>query len=207
MPMDHLHQRLSRFGVLCLLIAAAACSERNVVTPDSSEIKTTPPLDGMVISNPQTIRANSGSAGVFGNSAESIIYISLSPGTLPDARKVAIHDRTLGGASYLVNVVNGGFDPVPLEARADDILDLTVFRTSGSAIALTVKAAHVYFETMMDLPTAATTTDDNGRYALCRLPSLWLEQTVYVVADGYPLAERTVSVVPGVLEFDIQLSH
>jgi hypothetical protein len=73
-------------------------------------------------------------------SGESIVYVSLPPQTFPNAVLARIRNRTMGESrQLLVPIIDGGFDPVPLEARAGDVLDLTISTVNGGTIAMVVK--------------------------------------------------------------------
>jgi TolB protein len=62
----------------------------------------------------------------------SVAYVSLPPGTVPDAEHVTIRNRRTG-SRRTVPMQDGGFDPVSLEAGANDTLDLDVQRAGGGA--------------------------------------------------------------------------
>ena len=71
-----------------------------------------------------------------------------------------------------------------------------------------VAGARIYIDQMMDLISATTTTDENGRYAVCRIPTFGWGQTVYAVKDGYQMAQ--IWPLPDGTpdrEVDIELSH
>ncbi|HEX6252471.1 MAG TPA: carboxypeptidase regulatory-like domain-containing protein [Gemmatimonadaceae bacterium] len=69
-----------------------------------------------------------------------------------------------------------------------------------------VPGARVYFETAMDLVAATTTTDEQGRYTLCRLPALSPLQAVTPVKAGYVTRTSTVS-VSGVTRLDLEMER
>ena len=69
-----------------------------------------------------------------------------------------------------------------------------------------VAGARVYFESLLDLVTATTTTDEQGRYALCRLPAAAYAQDIIVVKDGYATADFAVT-ISGSMTVDILLSR
>ena len=54
-----------------------------------------------------------------------MIYVSLPPGTIPDASGASILDRHTG-SSVNVPVVNGGFDPVAVGAAAGDTIEVAL---------------------------------------------------------------------------------
>jgi len=67
-----------------------------------------------------------------------------------------------------------------------------------------VPRARVFFETLLDIVAATTTTDHSGRYSMCRLPSL--NSFVTPVKDGYVIAGRPV-VVSGVMQLDLEMQR
>jgi len=98
------------------------------------------PVPGMTISDPQSVSSN-GSAGRFALAVadQSVVYISVSPNTLSETEKVQIENRTRKLPPSLVTVVNGGFDPVAIEAGAGDTLDVTGWRKDGTRDPMVVK--------------------------------------------------------------------
>ena len=65
-----------------------------------------------------------------------------------------------------------------------------------------VPGARVFFETLFEIVAATTTTDELGRYSLCRLPST--NTFVTPVKAGYVTTPRSVS-VSGVIEMDMEM--
>jgi len=55
----------------------------------------------------------------------------MEPGTFPSAVTIEIRNRTTGGASRLIPVIDGGFDPVQIEAREGDLLAMTDSTATG----------------------------------------------------------------------------
>lgn len=67
-----------------------------------------------------------------------------------------------------------------------------------------VPGARVFFETLFEVVAATTTTDQLGRYSLCRLPSL--NSFVTPVKAGYITTGRAVS-VSEVVQLDIEMKR
>lgn len=67
-----------------------------------------------------------------------------------------------------------------------------------------VPDARIYYETRSEVVAATTTTDERGRYSLCRLPDF--EESGYVtpVKPGYVITGRSVT-VSGVVELDMEV--
>lgn len=67
-----------------------------------------------------------------------------------------------------------------------------------------VPQARVFFEAPYEgVVAATTTTDQSGRYSLCRLPSLG--SFVTPVKQGYLIAGRSVSITGGVIQLDLEM--
>ena len=114
-----------------LLAASASCSDST-----SGPAMEDPPLpEGMAVSDPVTARGVSASAGFSAASDEAVAYISASPGTFPDARSGTLSNSASTGSSVAVRIVEGGFDPVAIPAKAGDELRLVLTSLSGAAIA------------------------------------------------------------------------
>lgn len=114
--------QLSRTICILACTAALACSEGPGSAPEPDPVEALASLPELILSNP----AAPGSAVTAGSRAalvDAVVYASLPPGSMPDAELARITNLTTGaGATALV--VAGGFDPVPIPARADDSLQL-----------------------------------------------------------------------------------
>jgi hypothetical protein len=65
-----------------------------------------------------------------------------------------------------------------------------------------VAGARVFFETLFEIIAATTTTDEEGRYSLCNLPTMTPFITPYKA--GYAVTPRPVA-VSGVMAMDLEL--
>lgn len=96
-----------------------------------------PPLppSPFVVSNPVTAPPPV-TAGASAHSAgdATVVYVSLPPGSLPEASQVSIRDARLGSV-VTVPVVGGGFDPVALASAVGDTLDFLVLGGNGTSLA------------------------------------------------------------------------
>jgi WD40 repeat protein len=133
---------------LSILLAASlvSCSDHTPAGPADSAVSEQPaPLlsnapAGLVISDARAEAYAAGSIGVSNSlSAATISYISAEPGSFPYASMVAIRNRTRAGAEVTVPMINGGFDPVGIEADAGDELLLTTSNPGGHSVSMTVK--------------------------------------------------------------------
>ncbi len=126
-------KQMIRTVTTALLSTVAACSDSGPSGPVNLPDDVVP---GMVVSNAATKLANGAHAAVSaGNSA----FVSAAPGTFPDAFAAMLVNRTSSGAPVTFPIVDGGFDPVGIEAQADDELLLTLSFTSRTSTSMTVK--------------------------------------------------------------------
>jgi hypothetical protein len=103
---------------VALAIGSAACSDDGPSAP--AHVVGPHPPSGVVVSNPQV-------------SARTLVYASAVPGTFPGAASAAVRNWTRNGASQFVELIDGGFDPVAIDAAAGDELSLTIITISGEA--------------------------------------------------------------------------
>ena len=120
-----------------MLAATFACSERNGVGPEPG-VSLPPP--GWNVSEPtaSTIARSVITQSTSLSSVEAVTYVAVAPGTIPKGQAVRIRNSTLGTASITVDVIDGGFDPVAVPAKAGDNLDIEVVTFTHDVIALTV---------------------------------------------------------------------
>lgn len=185
-------------------------------------------VDGMTVSNPSSASIlTTGDLLASASTAPTVSYISLAPNSV-QARLLLVRNKTQRLTPVAIPVVDGGFDPVPVIANPDDALELTFTLMNGGAFRSVIKAparrgpgvvrtnppkgtvphAKVWFETAMDLVAATTTSDKDGRYAICNLPAFWSVQDFTVTADGYEKWYKGVSVSgAGIIELDIELKR
>jgi len=106
---------------LTLLMVLGACDDAqapNQAAAPRSQLATA------VVSNPMS-GALSAAPAFSGNALGSLVYVSLPPGSVPGGEAVTIvNART--GARRTVTMIDGGFDPVAVDATAGDTLDLDV---------------------------------------------------------------------------------
>jgi hypothetical protein len=112
-------------------LLVVSCSDRGASEP-VQQVETTP-LQQLVVSEPQAASVNSGAVHgtVMSVDLPRYAWISAKPGTLPNAIRAQIENRNKDVESSLVSVVNGGFDPVGIEAEAGDTLDVTIWKSDG----------------------------------------------------------------------------
>jgi Tol biopolymer transport system component len=84
-------------------------------------------LPGLVVSSPVLAEGGATTA-----SNRPIAYVSLPPGILPLFSSVAIRNSTQKGATIDISTIDGGFDPVPIQASVGDRLDVSVVQSNGA---------------------------------------------------------------------------
>jgi hypothetical protein len=80
------------------------------------------------LSVPSATHVNS----AFSSIDDGISYVSLAPRTLPNAVRVQIANRKRNAPATIVPVIDGGFDPVAIQASVGDTLDFVAFGADGS---------------------------------------------------------------------------
>ncbi len=108
----------------CTALAALVAACGDGPTAGSAPLEQDFPVN---VSDPAPVTTGVGAAL---RAAGSVAYVSIAPGTLPAAPSASIRNRR-SGATVLVPIVGGGFDPVAVPADAADILEITV--VNGSA--------------------------------------------------------------------------
>lgn len=97
--------------------------------------------NGFLISN-SILRATSASAGIattFFAQDQRFTYVSTPPGTFPDGKVVTIGNVTKKTVAPSAFIVDGGFDPIPVEADNGDSLRISVLLSNGTKAVNTVK--------------------------------------------------------------------
>jgi hypothetical protein len=119
--------RLVSFGLL--LFTQEQCAEP--VSVHDTDIVFSE-LPGFVVSNPVSIESGISVGGLSASRAvaQKVAYVSLSPNSILDAAEAEIVNATRHGAVATVAIINGGFDPVPVEAEEGDTISVTP-RSSG----------------------------------------------------------------------------
>jgi hypothetical protein len=95
-----------------------------------------------VISNSHPANLSVGSTQVTGvriSASQNVAYIAAEPGTWPGFITATIRNVTLNGTALTVRIADGGFDPVAIEAKENDEIDLTVMSAEGTSRSFTVR--------------------------------------------------------------------
>jgi hypothetical protein len=131
----------SPFLVAAIALVVFRCTDSAVSGPATTTINPAA-RQGLVVSNSHTTppgAAATGRASTSVSDEPGIVYVSLAPGTFPDAVEVGIENRTHIQPTLLVPVVDGGFDPVSVQANEGDTLAITPRTPSGSKDPILVK--------------------------------------------------------------------
>lgn len=108
--------RLTLLSLGVTLLVATACSEKGPVSPMTPEVAMDPPgLPGLFVAN------------VY---ASTVTWISMAVGSMQEARNVVINNRA-SGKKLTVDMIDGGFDPVAIEAKVNDEINLTFTLATG----------------------------------------------------------------------------
>ena len=105
---------------------------------DARQADDTEEVPGLTISDPTAAPAGASAFAAVHTrgstaAAPNVVYISASPGAFPDAEAVTITNPT-NGETRTVTPLDGGFDPVPLEAEPGDELGILVRHSDGGTI-------------------------------------------------------------------------
>ena len=122
-------------GAVSAALLTGACADGTIGSSDEAA------PTGTMISNPSTAVSFGGSGGVITVSGASggIVFLSLEPGTLPTAERIRIYNRTQKGPSTLVPLKDGGFDPVPIKGKPDDVIRMDVVLAGGIVRPMTIR--------------------------------------------------------------------
>jgi len=138
-PASRAYTLSARF-VLAALIALewlGGCSDN----PEGPDCAGTCPPPSMVISDPSPaagiVSGALGAAARSNEAGDSIVYVSLAPGTAPTGFRVTVRSAA-SGTTVTTGVRDGGFDPVPVFAKAGDAVEVIVRDGSQAIVFQTV---------------------------------------------------------------------
>jgi hypothetical protein len=110
--------RLALAGALAV-VTALGCQDGQ-----GPDVGPAPVLAALIVSNP-SVPSSAAAAPLRSGSAAGLVFASLPPGNVPNGVTVVIQNRRTG-AQVTAALVNGGFDPVSVEAAAGDTLDIRI---------------------------------------------------------------------------------
>lgn len=108
-------------------------TELPLILSDTAAQPAVPPPD---LSTSQGTQHSSVAAAAQAAPGTNVAYISLPPGAVPNGIAITIRHRVTGSA-ITVPMVDGGFDPVAIEATAGDVLELEIQTTGGGPLLFT----------------------------------------------------------------------
>ncbi|MDP3775759.1 MAG: Ig-like domain-containing protein [Gemmatimonadales bacterium] len=134
--------------------------------------------------------------------ADGIIYVSLPSGTVPGGRSAAIRNLTNGFAAT-TDVVDGGFDPVPLVAGVGDSVEVVITDGSGgttrAALRVPARRPPVIVRTVP--PKGGTDVPLNSLIRVVFSEPMdsgtITTETVRLIRNGTPVAGRVVLAADG----------
>lgn len=127
-------QKAVAVSALCAFAWLGACSDEPA--GPGSQDSASPNLDGPILSDAVSaaqaaVRAASGSA--LASAEGEVAYVALPPGAEPSGSQAIL--RRVGDATSLTaQVVDGGFDPVPVPAEAGDSIEILVTDVGGATL-------------------------------------------------------------------------
>lgn len=126
-------KRISCGLAAAVLWWAMACSDSN----SSPSSPTYDSLPGLVVS-PLVSHSSAGAhiQASGGSGGPVTAYVSLLPGSVPSGLAAMIRDPSTG-AAVSVEVVDGGFDPVPIPAKVGDTLVVNITRSGAGTLLAT----------------------------------------------------------------------
>lgn len=116
-----------RFLGLSTLALLGACLDRESVTGMQSD----PAVFEGVVSDPVRLGPGSLAPRNTIEARDSVVYVSLAPGTIARGADATIRNRTTG-YRRTDPIVEGGLDPVPVPALAGDTLEITLRDSAGT---------------------------------------------------------------------------
>ena len=114
--------RIVELRTVACVLALAACRGEDPAAPAPQG----PPLFQALVSNPVSGGGGPGAT----TSGTNLVYVSLSPGTIPEGLTVAV-DNVRTNERVTANVLEGGFDPIPIAAEVRDTLSVAVVVAGG----------------------------------------------------------------------------
>ena len=132
MTSDSMHRRQAAvIGLLALLVRCSGDPPTGVVKRPTGMLVSNP-LVSHAAPAPSRLTTSVRAAGTVGE--DTMVYVALEPGTAPATGVTATVRGLASGATATTAVQDGGFDPVPVTARAGDVVEVTVRDASGAEV-------------------------------------------------------------------------
>src|SRR5437667_194362 len=130
-----------RIAAACALLLGVAwvggCLDENPAGPNGTGALGGP--GAPIVSDPlPAAAARAAARSVSQATGTDVVYVSLQPGTVPNGGLATIRN-TRTGSSVTAAMDGGGFDPVPIDAQAGDVLAVQVELTGGGTETLTCR--------------------------------------------------------------------
>ncbi len=199
-------RRLIRVGGLSVFLA---CQSDHALT-GPGKVGTGLPASAIIVSDPVSVplagvppHVQLGTAGAPTGSGDSVVYVSLKPGTVSRGLRVEIRNAATG-FTRVDPLVAGGLDPVPVVAGVGDTLELTVTDSAGTTkqgvVAVAVLALPIIVRT--DPPPRKRDVPLNALMMVVfsepMTPATVTPLTVQLLRNGQPVS-ATVSLTPELL--------
>jgi Tol biopolymer transport system component len=173
------------------------------------------PASAVIVSEPVSVpllgvppHVQVGSAAAPTGGGDSVVYVSLKPGTV--ARGVGVEIRNVAtGFTRTDPIVAGGLDPVPVPAGVGDILELTVTDSAGATrqVAVAVAALRPPVVVRTEPPPRKRDVPLNATMAVVfsepMAPATVGTQTVQLLGNGQPVG-GAVTLTPDLLFATLQ---
>jgi Tol biopolymer transport system component len=127
-PKNAVRATVSSLSVLIPFVLAWTIACRENTGPRPTGVDSLPNISGLIVSAPTRGPAALGGSRALvaaGSFDESVVYVSLAPGSVPAGLEATIQDVATG-QSITTEVVQGGFDPVAIHASIGDTLIVEV---------------------------------------------------------------------------------
>jgi len=126
-----MHRRQAAvIGLLALLVRCSGDPPTGVVKLPTRMLVSNP-LVSHAAPAPSRLTTSVRAAGAVGE--DTMVYVALEPGTAPAGVSATVRGLA-SGATATTTIQDGGFDPVPVTARAGDIVEVTVRDASGAEV-------------------------------------------------------------------------
>ena len=122
------------FSGSLIIAAACGCDGRQVIDPDGSDANR-----GVTVSNPVTNFSTVASHASSRIADQGFVFVSLAPSTLSDVSRAEVTNKSQSQPSTIVQVVDGGFDPVAISASVGDSLQIVPLDNGKPGDTLLVK--------------------------------------------------------------------
>ena len=144
-----IREREARWSVVAIFAAATVAIASCHDASGPAGVRTNQ-IPSLLLSAPVSASARRvrGTQPAAASGGALVVYVSLSPGTVPDGLSATISDPSMRD-SVVTQVIDGGFDPVALPANIGDTIEVIIGRgpsvppVTGFAVVTASRAPHV----------------------------------------------------------------